>query len=101
MRLLDHGTSLALWVSARETRAWARGDSKVNGYKQWPCSQLAGKRFFAAFDRNGLVDISVNGRDADINADEFNAVVSDFLALKLKEDHPLYFVTVGQFRTKT
>lgn len=94
MRLQDNGDSFAIWVSARETQDWATrpGDA-------WPCSTLAGKRLYAAFDTNGLFDLTVNGRDSvDIDSHEFNALVSDFAAERLNADHPCYFVAVGQFR---
>lgn len=91
MRLQDHGTSIGVWISARETSDWAR---------RWPCSTLRGRRLFAGFDRSGLVELSVDGKDApdDLDAHEFNACTSDFLARRLKPEHPCYFVTVGQFR---
>jgi len=38
-----------------------------------------------------------NGRDGiDIPSDEFNAITSDSLRLKLHGGHPCYFVAVGQ-----
>lgn len=95
MRLIIGPSSLSVWISARETRDWAR---KTGAH--WPCSQLAGKRLFAAFDRNGLCDLTINGRSGDCDSTEFNAITSDFLASKLPKDHPCYLVCVGQFRAE-
>ncbi len=81
-----------LWLSANDTRKWANRPGAT-----WPCSRLSGKKLFAEFDTNGLLDYLVNGRfDREVLANEFNAITSDFLKLKLPEDHPCYFVVVGQ-----
>lgn len=80
-----------LWISARETSDWAR---------RWPCSTLRNRRVFAAFDRGGLVDFAIDGRNApdDLDATEFNAMSSDFLAPKVPVDHPVRFIAVDQFK---
>ena len=98
MRLQDNGMSVALWLSARDTYDWAHRPGS-----SWPCSTLADRRVFCAFDRSGLVELAVDGNDApdDLDAHELNALTSDFLARRLKPDHPCYFVTVGQFRSRT
>ena len=84
--------SVKLWLSANDTYNWAD-----TAGASWPCSELADKRLFAEFDPNGLVDFTVNGKDSiDIPSDEFNALTSDFLKLKLPKDHPCYLVAVGQ-----
>jgi hypothetical protein len=94
MRLQDNGDSLALWVSANETYEWAHRTGSA-----WPCSELSGHRFSAAFDTNGLVDLTVDGRDGhDVPGDELSAIVSDLLAERLPTTHPCYFVVVGQFQ---
>lgn len=94
MRILDHGDSVALWVSANETYEWAHRSGSA-----WPCSVLSGSRFFAAFDTNGLCDLTVDGRDAhDVPSDELSAIVADLLGERLATDHPVYFVTIGQFQ---
>jgi hypothetical protein len=85
--------SVAVWISARDSAAWARRPGH-----HWPCSDLAGHRIFAAFDRSGLLDVKIDGRDRDCPSHEFNAITADFLARKLPKDHPCYLVTVGQFR---
>ena len=94
MRLQDSGDSLAMWVSTNDTYDWATRIGSA-----WPCSELSGHRFFAAFDTNGLVDLTVDGKDdSDIPCDELNAIVADLLEDRIPKDHPCYFVTVGQFQ---
>ena len=93
MRVMICGSSVKLWLSANETRAWAQRPGA-----SWPCSQLSGKRLFAEFDANGLLDIAINGRNLDCDATEFNACTSDHLATRLPKDHPAWFVAVGQFQ---
>ncbi len=83
-------TCVKLWLSARDTRAWAA---------KWPCSFLAGRRVVAEFHAGGLVDLVINGDRGpqDAPGDEFNAITSDFLRPILPQDHPAWFVAVGQF----
>lgn len=90
MRLKDHGTGFTLWISAPETRNWARN---------WPCSTLVGRRIRVDFDRTGMVDLRVNGRypSGSVDAWELSAIVADYSARRLSEDHPAYYVAVGQF----
>lgn len=64
---------------------------------RWPCSEIAGHRLFAQFDSNGLVDLAIDGKDADISRDEFSALCADALKGRLPEDHPARFVAVDQF----
>lgn len=67
----------SLWLSARDTEDWASRPGA-----RWPCSFLAGRRLFAQFDRHGdLVDLAIDGGrgDQDCPADEFNAIVADFI----------------------
>jgi hypothetical protein len=85
--------SVVLLVSAAETKAWAHRPHAV-----WPCSQLAGHRFRAAFDQGGLIEFTIDGRDGDVDANEFNAISYDFLVDKLPPEHPAYEVAVGQFK---
>lgn len=92
MKILIHDSCVKLWLSANDTENWATRPGK-----RWPCSQLRGKRLFAEFDRNGLVDLAINGRSTDCDVNELNAITSDHLRAKLSPDHPAYFVAVGQF----
>ena len=79
MKVQISNNNIKLWLSADDTYDWAHKSGAI-----WPCSKLAGKRLFAEFDENGLVDYRVNGRDGiDIPSDEFNAITSDSLRLKL------------------
>lgn len=95
MKFEDSGTGVTVWLSATDTYEWAHGRCR------WPCSELAGRRLRADFDSNGLLDYTIDGRPPGdrlyIPADEFSAVIADHLKGKLPEDHPCYFVVVGQF----
>ena len=95
-RVKDNGDSFTIYVSKLETGDGADG---WYGNGRWPCSNLAGKRLAATFDTNGLLDLTVGGRDApqDLDANELNACVAYFAGQKLPKDHPCYFVAVGQF----
>lgn len=72
----------------------------------WPCSDLAElERIRCDFDTNGLCDMytdpSTDPDDADshdLACNELNAWTSDVIGEALPEDHPCWFVTVGQFR---
>ncbi len=93
MRCKIHPDCVKVWITAGETWAWAHrpGDS-------WPGSDLAGRRVFAEFDRNGIVDLAVDGSSEwDGTATELSACCSDHLAKRLPKAHPAYFVAVGQF----
>lgn len=98
MRLKDGGTAFTVWASVRDTESWATRPGAA-----WPCSTLRGRRFCATFDRSGLVELTVDGRHAsdDVDGHEFNACVADLVAesLRIPEDHPCWFVAVGQFRS--
>ena len=97
MRIEIHDNTVSLWLSPRDTYNWAH---KQGAW--WPCSFLVGKRLFAQFDSGGLTEFRVNGgrnaREQDCPSDEFNAITSDHLRLKLPETHPAYFAAVGQFQ---
>ena len=78
MRIMRNAGGVKLWLSARDTYDWANRPGK-----QWPCSELSGRRLFAEFDSRGdLVDMAINGRSADCSADEFNAIVADHIGGK-------------------
>ena len=78
---------------------WASGHTYFN-FGKWPCSELSGKRLFAEFDTNGLLDIAINSSrgSQDCSSDEFNAITSDYISTKLSKEHPCYFITVEQFK---
>ena len=79
---------------------WTRRPGAV-----WPCSDLARYDYIrVVFDRHGLVELQVQGRKDgryadtdDITSAELNAWSSDLLGDVIPEDHPLWFITVGQF----
>lgn len=77
MRKVDTGTGFKVWISARETYNWAHKPDAA-----WPCSFLSDRRLFAEFDSNGLCDLAIDGGrgDQDCPADEFNALLADFLS---------------------
>lgn len=89
MRLKTTESSVHVWLSARETYDWAEGS--------WPCSTLADRRVFASFDRTGLVDLTIDGREGvDVDGYELSALVADLLRDRLPETHTLYPGVVGQ-----
>lgn len=85
VHISDHG--LTLWASKRATANWANKPGAI-----WPCSTLAGRRLKVEFDRNGICDMSLNGRYADsgapVDASELNAFVWDMVSDVLPEEHP-------------
>lgn len=93
MRVNITDSAVKLWLSENDTYNWAHKPGAA-----WPCSQLSGSRLFAEFDSNGLCDLTVDGKSGDCDVTEFNAMTSDYLAQRLPSGHPLYFITVGQFR---
>jgi len=92
MKTSIYENGVTVWLSARETYAWAhrRGAS-------WPCSFLAGRRVVAQFDADGLWDLDIDGGrgDQDCPSDELSACIADYLADRLPKDHPCYDVVVG------
>ena len=92
MRMKDQGNAILLWLSASDTEQWA-----TRSHASWPCSTLRGKRLFAAFDRNGIYELSIDGKEGDCDSHELNAICADHIKKVIKPDHLVYFVTVGQF----
>jgi len=92
MRTKIGPSSVKLWLSAFDTESWADRPGS-----RWPCSQLSGRRVFAEFDSNGLVDLSIDGKTRDVDSSELNAITSDYLRDVLPENHVAWFVAVGQF----
>jgi len=87
----DH---VAITATGPELHDWAHRPGTW-----WPCSTLARlEQIRVEFDENGLLDLTTSPHDEDIPSDEFNAWSSDVLKLAgLSEQHPVYFVSVGQF----
>ena len=75
MRIEKTGSNVRLWLSAKDTCFWA-----TRSGNSWPCSQLAGKRLFAEFNGEDLVDVTINGKTGvNVPVDEFNAITDDFI----------------------
>ena len=86
MRAKEHIGGYNIWLSASDTRKWA---NKIGS--KWPCSTLSGKRLFAGIDSNGLVDFTVNGKDAqNIDGIELEACIGDYLPDNLKQFWPCW-----------
>lgn len=81
-----------LHLTADETADWADTPGKC-----WPGSQIAGRTLDVEFDRNGLVDFTLDGESVDVPAEELNAITSDFLKDEVPEEHSCWLVCVGQF----
>lgn len=75
MRIKKNGTTVQLWLSAKDTYDWAHRAGNA-----WPGSQLAGKRLYAEFNEGDLVDCTINGKDGlNIPRFEFEAITDDFI----------------------
>ena len=85
MRVQITTSGVNCWLSARDTCDWA-----TRPRASWPCSTLRDRRVFAAFDSNGLCDLSIDGGrgDQDCDGHEFNAIVADLVGPKVPADHP-------------
>lgn len=94
LQVTPHG--FKLWLSASDTYNWAH-----RAGASWPCSQLSDSRLFVEYDSNGLLDLAIDGRMRDCDANELNAIVADHVAPKLAKDNAAYFVAVGQFDTNS
>ena len=79
MRIQKTGIIVKIWLSARDTYAWANNRPGAS----WPCSQLSGHRLFAEFDDGDLVDMTIDGKDRDCDVNEFSAITDDAIAGKL------------------
>jgi len=92
MRVQVSESCVVLHATGAETYDWANRPGAA-----WPCSTLSGRKLFAAFDSNGLFDTD---GDEDIDGHEFSACCADLLhdSGKVSEDHPAYFVAIGQHR---
>lgn len=95
VQIREHGVTIE--ASHGQLYDWAHRPGHA-----WPCSYLEEvDSVRAGFDANGLVgylqqpDPGESGYH--VPSDEFNAWSSDVLRDVLPEDHPVYFVAVGQF----
>lgn len=83
-----------LWLSASDTSDWADKPGA-----SWPCSELSGRRLFAEFDRNGLLDLAIDGGrgSQDCAGNELSAICADHLRAVLPPSHPAFEVAMRQF----
>ena len=77
MRKVEYGETLKIWLSDKDTYNWAHRPGRA-----WPCSWLSGKRVFAEYYKDDLVDMSINGRMEDCDGNEFDAIMRDFIFKK-------------------
>ncbi len=86
-----------LWLSADDTSSWSSRPRC-----SWPCSQLSGRRLFAEFDSNGLLDFAIDsGRgEKDCDGNELSAICCDHLVRVLSPNHPAFDVAVRQFASE-
>jgi hypothetical protein len=75
----------AMWLNAWETYLWA-----TRPHAAWPCSQARSNRLMIQVDSNGLCDFTVNGKDADMDGNELDAIVSDHLPDDCKHLWPVW-----------
>lgn len=95
MRKQISPSHVSLWLSARETQAWATKPGAT-----WPCSTIAGRSLYVEFDRNGLCDLTTRPEREDIDANELSALCADSLRDSVPRDHALHFVIIGQFEDR-
>lgn len=59
-----------IWISQNEVDDWST---------KWPCSTLRGHKLFVHLEKNrDLTDFTLNGKCIDCDANELNALLSDF-----------------------
>jgi len=74
MRLVKHGNNTRIWLSSNDTERWATKPGA-----SWPCSQCRGNRLFVELLDGDIVDFTMNGKSADIDSNELNAILDDHL----------------------
>ncbi len=89
MRIKGTTDGYMIWLSASDTHRWSRKAGAI-----WPCSALSGNRFFAAINKNGLYDFTLNGKDGvSLDENELAACISDHLPLNLRQYWPCWELT--------
>ena len=63
---------------------------------EWPCSDLLGSSLFVEYDSNGICEVT----NSKVTSDELNACVADHLENCIPNNHPMYYIVIGQFITK-
>ena len=82
----DNGNGYVMWLSARDTYAWANTPGTM-----WPCSKVAGHRLVVAVDRNGLYELARDGHQTgSVSESELIAIVTDYLPKGLRHPWPSY-----------
>jgi hypothetical protein len=74
VKIQRSGASVKVWGSSSDTYDWAHRPGR-----RWPCSQLSGRRVFAELYQGDLVELSLDGEDGDVDANELNAFLEDAL----------------------
>ena len=87
MRISKRDNGYVMWLSARDTHAWANKPGAV-----WPCSKLAGHRLMVEVDRNGLFGLTFDGHEENVGLSESEliAIVTDHLPKGLKHLWPTW-----------
>ena len=86
MRISKRDNGYTMWLSARDTYAWANKEGAV-----WPCSRLAGHRLAVVVNRNGLFELISDGHQTgSVNESELIAIVTDHLPKGLRHLWPSY-----------
>jgi len=86
MRISKRDNGYTMWLSARDTHAWANKSGAV-----WPCSQLAGRRLVVTVERNGLCGLARDGHQTgSVSESELIAIVTDYLPKGLRHLWPSY-----------
>jgi len=87
MRISKRDNGYSIWLSARDTHAWANKPGAV-----WPCSTLSGHRLVVMVDRNGICEAFRGGREVRDRTDvhEIEAIVADHLPKGLRHLWPVW-----------
>lgn len=85
IRIDENAKGYTLWLSANDTYRWANRPGS-----SWPCSDCSGERLAIVVDSNGLCDFTMNGRSADIDGTELEAIVSDHIPPSVRHLWPTW-----------
>ena len=70
-----------MWLSGNDTWSWA---------EKWPCSEASGHRLRVSVDKDGLYDVALDGAICDVDGNELDSIVSDFLPKKFRHLWPTW-----------
>ena len=91
MRVKVYATHVTLELTAFETTAWAQTSKFTN-------PTVTGRSLYAVFDKNGLVEVLIDGRpNISVAIGEFSAICAEHLAAHVSASHPARFIAVDQF----